>query len=89
MLWALHGKPHDKFTPKGKLGFFFGYPHGLKGYCIYDFDTKVIYSSRDVHFFENISPYSSRSRNILDLQAHNTCFGYANFVDYEIQAAAM
>ena len=70
------------------LTFFLGYPYRQKGYQIYDLESKVIYSSRDVHFFEDICAYSHTKGNITNLQPQNSCFGdiHHSFVDYEIQA---
>ncbi|EOY05030.1 Cysteine-rich RLK (RECEPTOR-like protein kinase) 8 [Theobroma cacao] len=49
-------KSRDKFTPCSKPGIFLGYPHGQKGYRIFDIEDKKIYTSRDVQFFKNIFP---------------------------------
>lgn len=32
----VYSKLHDKFAPRAKPGVFVGYPHGQKGYKIYD-----------------------------------------------------
>ncbi|KAK3016845.1 hypothetical protein RJ639_006384 [Escallonia herrerae] len=61
-----------------------------KGYRIYDLDSKVIYSSRDVQFFEKIFPFASTKDNIVDLQAYHSPFGLTDHlpVDWECQAAS-
>ncbi|KAK3035613.1 hypothetical protein RJ639_033205 [Escallonia herrerae] len=87
----MNGKPHDKFAPRSKSGIFVGYPNGQKGYRIYDLESKVIYSSRDVQFFESIFPFANKKDNIADLQACHTPFGLTDHlpVDWECQAASM
>ncbi|KAK3005742.1 hypothetical protein RJ639_017145 [Escallonia herrerae] len=61
-----------------------------KGYRIYDLESKVIYSSRDVQFFESIFPFADKKDNIADLQACHTPFGLTDHlpVDWECQAAS-
>ncbi|KAK3012457.1 hypothetical protein RJ639_010380 [Escallonia herrerae] len=66
-------------------------PNGdTKGYRIYDLESKVIYSSRDVQFFESIFPFVDKKDNIADLQACHTPFGltYHPPVDWECQATS-
>ncbi|KAK3032393.1 hypothetical protein RJ639_036410 [Escallonia herrerae] len=86
----MNGKPHDKFAPRSKSGIFVGYTNGQKGYRIYDLESKVIYSSRDVQFFESIFPFADKKDNIADLQACHTPFGLTDHlpVDWECQAAS-
>ncbi|KAK3034295.1 hypothetical protein RJ639_034099 [Escallonia herrerae] len=86
----MNGKPHDKFTPQSKSGIFVGHPNGQKGYRIYDLESKVIYSSRDVQFFESIFPFADKKDNIADLKACHTPFGLTDHlpVDWECQAAS-
>ncbi|KAK3033514.1 hypothetical protein RJ639_032743 [Escallonia herrerae] len=61
-----------------------------KGYRIYDLESKVIYSSRDVQFFESIFPFADKKDNIADLQTCHTPFGLTDHlsVDWECQAAS-
>ena len=40
-----------------KLVFFLGYPHGVKGYKLYDLETKTCFLSRDVVFKEFVFPF--------------------------------
>lgn len=47
----------DKFSERGRPGIFVGYPSGQKGYRVYDAQTKRIFTSRDVTFFEQIFPW--------------------------------
>ncbi|KAK3020293.1 hypothetical protein RJ639_045791 [Escallonia herrerae] len=62
----------------------------LKGYRIYDLESKVIYSSRDVQFFESIFPFADKKDNIADLQTCHTPFGLTDHlsVDWECQVAS-
>ncbi|KAK2988883.1 hypothetical protein RJ640_000243 [Escallonia rubra] len=83
----INSKPHDKFAPQIKPVIFVGYPNGQKEYMIYDLDRELIYSSRDVQFFESIFPFASTKDNIVDLQACHTPFGLTDHlpVDWECQ----
>ncbi|KAK2998862.1 hypothetical protein RJ639_023002, partial [Escallonia herrerae] len=62
----------------------------LKGYRIYDLESKVIYSSRDVQFFESIFPFADKKDNIADLETCHTPFGLTDHlsVDWECQSAS-
>jgi hypothetical protein len=46
-----------KFDERSKSGIFVGYPFNQKGYRIYDMNTRKIYVSRDVQFYETMFPY--------------------------------
>ncbi|CAL1405320.1 unnamed protein product [Linum trigynum] len=46
-----------KFDPRGRAGVFIGYPASQRGYRVYDLATKVITTSRDITFLEDIFPF--------------------------------
>ena len=48
-----------KFAPRSKQCVMLGYPQGIKGYRLLDLDTKQIFVSRDVIFYENSFPFHS------------------------------
>jgi len=50
---------------------FLGYPHGQKGWKLYDLATKKIFLSRDVHFYDTIFPFaqSESQHQYLDQQS--------------------
>ncbi|XP_021744832.1 uncharacterized protein LOC110710799 [Chenopodium quinoa] len=47
----------DKFAPKSRKCVFVGYPHGKKGWKVYDLETGDIFVSRDVKFHEDEFPF--------------------------------
>ncbi|KAD4584722.1 hypothetical protein E3N88_22323 [Mikania micrantha] len=53
----------DKFEPRGKRGVFLGYPHGTKGYKIYDTEQKKMIVSRHVQFVEDSFPFKIDNLN--------------------------
>ncbi|KAJ0580529.1 putative RNA-directed DNA polymerase [Helianthus annuus] len=55
--WNTDAK-NDKFDVRGKPGVFLGYPHGTKGYTIYDLGERKMVKSRDVRFVEHVFPFS-------------------------------
>ena len=48
----------DKFEVRSRRCIFVGYPHGKKGWKVYDMETGEIFVSRDVIFDEAIYPYA-------------------------------
>ena len=51
----------NKFAHRSRKCVFIGYPHGKKGWKLYDLQTGDIFVSRDVKFHENEFPYETVS----------------------------
>lgn len=51
----------DKFEVRGRSEIFLGYPHGIKGYKIFDVKKRKVIVSRDVKFHEESFPFPSNS----------------------------
>ena len=68
----------DKFATRSKKCVFVGYPHGKKGWKLFDLDTNTYFVSIDVDFFEVEFPFENndRSNNQPILEMQN---GEANF----------
>ena len=64
-LCYVHNKPltKDKFGPKSRHCIFLGYPHGKKGWNVYDLDTREMFVSRDVRFVEDEIAFAQISRD--------------------------
>ncbi|CAI0542191.1 unnamed protein product [Linum tenue] len=50
----------DKFVERGRPDIFVGYPASQKGYTVYEFQSRKVVTSRDVHFFADNFPYRKR-----------------------------
>ncbi|MCH83031.1 hypothetical protein A2U01_0003845, partial [Trifolium medium] len=61
------GKKGDKFASRSKKCVFVGYPHGKKGWKLFDLDSKTYFVSRDVNFFENEFPFVSGDETMMML----------------------
>ena len=47
-------KEEDKFGERSKRCIFVGYPHGKKGWKVYDIESGEIFVSRDAIFHEDV-----------------------------------
>jgi len=47
---STHMSHRHKFDARARRGIFLGYQTGIKGYVIFDFNTKEFFVSRNVHF---------------------------------------
>lgn len=58
LCYAAVTTPHkDKFAPKANKSIFLSYPFGKKAYKLYDLNTKKVFDSRDIQFYEHVFPY--------------------------------
>ncbi|KAJ0550054.1 putative RNA-directed DNA polymerase [Helianthus annuus] len=78
----------DKLEERGKPGIFLGYPQGIKGYKVYDIETKKIIVSRDVFFLENTFPFknTTTTENLNWDEPNKNCggpqFDSSNHIEY-------
>ncbi|PKI62299.1 hypothetical protein CRG98_017300 [Punica granatum] len=56
-----HTRTKDKFEPRSRRCVFIGYPHGKKGWRLYDLQNQQMFVSRDVRFCETIFPLAKES----------------------------
>ncbi|KAL4320330.1 hypothetical protein GQ457_18G016730 [Hibiscus cannabinus] len=61
-------KPKTKMHPRATKTVFIGYPKNIKGYRLYDLETKNIFVSRDVVFSEDKFPFQEfKSENVKEI----------------------
>jgi len=58
--YATNVHPKQKFNHRASICVFMLYPHGQKGYKLFDLQAKKISISRDVYFQENVFPFHSK-----------------------------
>ena len=57
LCYSSTNRPHQKFDPRSRQGVFLGFQTGIKGYVILDFQSREIFISRNVIFYETIFPF--------------------------------
>ena len=51
----------DKFLDRATPCVFICYPHGQKGYKVYDLSTHKVFTSRNLTFYEHIFPFHNKN----------------------------
>ncbi|PKI57103.1 hypothetical protein CRG98_022497 [Punica granatum] len=59
-----HTRTKDKFEPRSRKCAFIGYPHGKKGWRLYDMKNRKMFVSRDVRFCETIFPFATKNEDL-------------------------
>ncbi|KAL1198691.1 Retrovirus-related Pol polyprotein from transposon TNT 1-94 [Cardamine amara subsp. amara] len=73
----------DKFASKSRRCVFIGYPHGKKGWRLFDLEKREFFVSRDVVFHEKEFPYSEVSGNVGEqAQPHSSSWATPNVSEF-------
>nr|GMD47493.1 uncharacterized protein LOC109166032 [Ipomoea batatas]GMD47494.1 uncharacterized protein LOC109166032 [Ipomoea batatas] len=62
----IHSCQRSKLSLRARKCVFFGFANGVKGYKLYDLQTKEIFLSRDVSFYENSFPFQDNHDELND-----------------------
>ena len=66
LCYATNLTPDHKLDCRARRCIFIGYPHGQKGYRVYDLESKKFFTSRDVTFHEHTFPFTKLPLETLD-----------------------
>jgi len=73
LCYAHNREPNrDKFGSRATKYLFLGYPHGQKGWRVYDLKTRKVLTSRDVIFYEDVFPFQNDQGTSLNLGQDTT-----------------